>query len=166
MTLATSVDGMFHYTNLALPAHLLLGYSCWSLKDKFSQRGQEDLWSRGFHNNELEVVRCGCGWILPIFPVDLFPMSYLLEMRAFPYLWRDPNSLSLAIYSPSPIPKCLVSNYLYPCVEIVPTCYSFGLVKECLESLSLDLETHPRRAYWHQDLVVWFLPYFINMYNY
>jgi len=74
-------------------------------------------------------------------------MSYLLEMRAFSYLWRDPSSLSLPVYSSFPIPKWLVFGYLHPYVEVVPTCYSFGLKKEWLESLSLDLDIHSRRAY-------------------
>jgi len=74
-------------------------------------------------------------------------MRYFLEMMPFSYIWRDPNSLSLPIYSCSPIPKWLVFGYLHPYVEIVPTHYSFGLEKECLESLSLDLDIHSRRAY-------------------
>lgn len=127
VTLPTCVDGGLHHTSLVLPVWIWLGYSRWSLKGKFSQRWQEALWSRGFENDKLDVVRCGCGWILPILPFYLIPMSFLLEMRTFPYLLWDPNSLSLPIYSSSSIPKWLVSDYLHPYAEIVPTCYSFWL---------------------------------------
>jgi len=74
-------------------------------------------------------------------------MSYLLEIRAFSYLWRDPKSISMPIYSSPPIPKWFVFGYFNLYVDIVPTCYSFGLEKECLENLSLDLEIYSRRAY-------------------
>ena len=134
-------------------------------KRQFSKRGQEESWSRGFQNDEFEVVQHGWSRVLSNWPFDLIPRSYLLDMRAFSYHWRDPNSLSLPIYSSSPIPKCLVFGYLHPHVEIVPTCYSFGLEKGCLESLSLDLEIHSRRDHWHQGLVVCFLLYYINIYN-
>jgi len=79
-------------------------------------------------------------------------MCYLVAMRALSYVWRDPYSLSLPIYSSSPIPKWLVFGYLHPYAKILPTCYSFGLEKEYRESLSLDLEIHSRRAF---DIKAW-----------
>lgn len=134
-TLPTLADGGFHYTSLMLPAWFSHGYSHWSLKGKVSQRGQEASWSRGFQNEELEVVRSGCDQILPIFPFDLIPMSFILEIRTFPYLRRDPNYLSLPIYSSYSIPKWLVYDYLHPYVEIVPTWYSFWLGERVLGEL-------------------------------
>ena len=79
-------------------------------------------------------------------------MSYPLEMRAFSYIWRNRNSLSLPIYSSSPILKWLVSDYLHPYVKTMPKCYSFGLEKECLGSLSLDLDSHSRELI---DIKAW-----------
>jgi len=66
-------------------------------------------------------------------------MRVLLEMRAFPYLWRDPNSLSLLIYSSSPIPKWLVSDHFHPYAKIVPTCYSFWLGEGVVGEIELGL---------------------------
>ena len=102
----------------------------------FSKRKWEALWSRSSQSDELEVVRHRWGRVLPTWSLVLIPMSYLLEMKVFSYLWRDPNSLSLPIYSSSPIPKWLVFVYFHPYANIVPICYSFGLEKECLESLA------------------------------
>ena len=62
-------------------------------------------------------------------------MSYFLEMRAYSYIWRDINSLSLLIYSSSPILKWLVYVYLHPYAKIVLVYYSFALEKECLKIL-------------------------------
>lgn len=140
MTLPTHDDGRLHYSSLALPTWFLLRYSRLSIKGKFSQRGQEASWSRGFQNNELEVVCWGCGCILPIFPFDIIHLSFILEARAFPYLWWDPNSLSLPTYSSSSIPKWLVFDYLHPYAEVVPTCYSLLLREGVLRELELGLE--------------------------
>lgn len=105
-------------------------------KKAIFQRIWEASWFRSFQSCELEVVRHKWGRILPTWPLGIIPTSYLLEMRAYSYLWRDPNSVSQPICSSSPIPKWLVYVYLQPYAKIVPICYSFGLEKECLESLA------------------------------
>jgi len=111
-----------------------------------------------------------------LFNVDEVDFSQLgllvLSLRATSLRWGSSpifgshNSLSLPIYSSSPIPKWLLFGYLHPYAEIVSTCYSFGLEKKCLENLCFDLEIHWRRDYWHQGLVVCFLLYSINIYNF
>jgi len=66
-------------------------------------------------------------------------MTYLLEMRSYSYLWRDPNTLSQPIYSSFPIPKWSVYVYLHPYAKLVPRGYSFDLEKEFLEISWLGL---------------------------